>query len=175
MTLVDLLSDTTYRQQAKGQIDKLLGNSDKFPVKRAQIYGLRQIARQQPGKVQDFANHQRERARRKQENASERAKLALQAEIEFWALVADLCSDSTSDWSVLKEGHSHLPVELRDENIPKKQECKTHEDRSRRNKLKKSQREWLEQWDNEHIPAFFERFCTHAIYRLGLAENSQEE
>ena len=175
MTLVDLLSDTTYRQQAKDQLDKQLDNGSRFPVKRAQIYGLRQIARQQPGKVQDFANHQRERARRKQENASEKVKLDLQAEIEFWTLVANLCSYSPSDWSVNKEGHPHLPVELREENIPTKQECRTNEDRSRRNKLKKSQKEWLVQWENEHIPTFFERFCTHALYRLGLAENSQEE
>ena len=172
MTRVDLLSDTTYPQQAEGQLDKLLGNSDKFPVEATQIYGLRQIARQQPREVKKFANHQRERTQRKEENASERTKPALQAEIEFWDLVADLCGNSTSDWSVLKEAHPHLPVELRDENIPKKQECKTHGDLSRRNKLKKSQKEWLEQWENEHIPAFFERFCTHSLYRLGLAEKS---
>lgn len=170
MTRVDLLSDTTYPQQAKGQLDKLLGNSDQFPVKATQIYGLRQIARQQPREVKKFANHQHERARRKQENASERAKLALQAEIEFWDLVADLCSDSASDWSVLKEAHPHLPVELRDENIPPRREG-----RRRHTELKNRQREWLVQWENEHIPAFFERFCTHALYRLGLAENSQEE
>ncbi len=160
MTLVDLLSDTTYRQQGKEQLDKLLGDGNRFPVERTQIYGLRQIARQQPGKVKEFANHQRERARLKEK----------QAEVEFWTLVADLCSDSTSDWSVLKEGHSHLPEELREENIPTKQECKTNEDRGRRNKLRRQQREWLAQWENEHIPAFFERFCTHASFRLGLAE-----
>ena len=172
MTLVDLLSDTTYRQQAKDQLDKQLDNGNQFPVKRAQIYGLRQIARQQPREVKTFANHQRERARRKEENASERAKPALRAEIEFWTLMANLCSDSTSDWSVNKEGHPHLPVELREENIPKKRPGMTHEEQRDRNERRRQKREWLEQWENEHIPAFFERFCTHALYRLGLAENS---
>ena len=165
MTLVDLLSDTTYCQQAMGQLHKLLGDGNRFPVKRTQIYGLRQIARQQPGKVKEFANHQRERARRKEENASERSKPDLQAEIEFWTLVADLCSDSTSDWSVLKEGHSHLPEELREENIPPRREG-----RRQHQELKNRQKEWFAQWGNEHIPAFFERFCTYALYRLGLAE-----
>lgn len=172
MTRVDLLSDTTYPQQAKEQLDKLLDNGDKFPVEATQIYGLRQIARQQPGEVKTFANHQRERTRRKEENASERSKPALQAEIEFWDLVADLCNDSTSNWSVNKEGRSHLPEKLREENIPKKRPGMTHEEQRDRNERKRQQREWLAQWENEHIPAFFERFCTHSLYRLGLAEKS---
>ena len=171
MTLVDLLSDTTYRQQAKDQLDKLLGNGT-FPVKRTQIYGLRQIARQQPRRVKDFANHQRERALRKQDKAPEKAKLDFQPEIDFWTLVANLCSNSTSDWSVNKEGHSHLPEELWDENIPQHRPGMTHEEQRYRNERMKQQRERLAHWENEHIPAFFERFCTHALYRLGLAENS---
>ncbi len=169
---VDSLSDTTYRQQAKEQLDKLLDNvnhlldNGKFPVKRTQIYGLREIARQQPREVKKFANHQRERTRRKKENRP------YQAEIEFWTLVANLCSNSTSDWSVNKEGRSHLPEELRDKNIPKHRPGMTHEEQRDRNERMEQQRERLAHWENEHIPAFFERFCTHALYRLGLAENS---
>ena len=157
MTLVDLLSDTTYRQQAKAQLDELLGNGT-FPVKRTQIYGLRQIARQQPRRVKDFANHQRERA--------QRAIPALAAEIEFWTLVANLCSKSTPDWSVNKEGHSHLPEELRDENIPQHRPGMTHKEQRDRKERMDQQQERLAQWEKEHIPAFFERFCTHALYRL---------
>lgn len=169
MTRVDLLSDTIYCEQAVKQLDQLLGDSYRFPVERAQIYGLRQIARQQPRKVVEFANHQRERTERKLENASERAKPNLEAERDFWALVSGLCSgDPTLDWSVHKEGHAHLPVEL--QNIPAKWQGMTHEERRHRNELNKRQREWLEQWTNEHIPAFFERFCTHALYRIGMAK-----
>lgn len=170
MRCVDLLSDTTYCEQAIKQLDQLLGNSNKFPVKPAQIYGLRQIARQQPRKVESFADHQRERTRRKLENASERARPGLQAEIDFWTLVSDLCGDSALDWSVHKEGRAHLPAEL--QNIPAKWKGMTHEEQRHRNKLNKRQKEWLGQWTNEHIPAFFERFCTHALYRIGMAENS---
>ncbi len=173
MTCVDLLSDTIYCEQAVKQLDQLLellGDSNRFPVDRAQIYGLRQIARQQPGKVKDFANYQRERAQRKQEDASENGKAKFQPKIEFWTLVSCLCKDSNSNWSVQDEGRAHLPVELR--NIPAKQKGMTHEEQSLGNELRKSQREWLEQWNNEHIPAFFERFCTHALYRMGMQENS---
>lgn len=144
MTRVDLLSDTTYCEQAVKQLDQLLGNSNRFPVKPAQIYGLGQIARQQPINVEKFANHQRERTQRK-------------PEIDFWKLVTDLCNNSSSSWSVEREGRTHLPEELQN---PKSRKGKRH------------QREWLKQWTNEHIPAFFERFCTHALYRIGMAENS---
>ena len=175
MTCVDLLSDTTYRQQAVEQLDQLLGNSNEFPVKATQIYGLRQIARQQPGRVGGFARHQRERAQRKYENASERARPALKAEIEFWTLVANLCSRPPSNWSVLKEGDSHLPEKLREKNIPAHRQGMTHEEQKRRTELKNCQQKWLTQWKNKHIPVFFERFCTYALYRHGMAENSQEE
>ena len=173
MTCVDLLSDTTYCEQAVQQLDQQLGDSNQFPVKRTQIYGLRQVARQQPGEVQGFANHQRERAQHKQENASENAKLKFQPEIDFWTLVSNLCSNPTSNWSVQEEGRTHLPGDL--QNIPAKRQGMTHEEQRHRNELNRRQREWLEQWTNEHIPAFFERFCTHALYRMGKQKNSQKE
>lgn len=174
MTSVDLLSDTVYREQACKQLDGLLDDCGEFPVQKAQIYGLRQIAWQQPGKVKGFADHQRERARRKQENVSGMAKPSLQAEIDFWTLVGNLC-DSTSDWSVRKEGFVHAPTELREENIPAKLKGMTTAERSRRNELRKHQRVWLDEWAAIHIPAFFERFCTHALYRRELQMNPQED
>jgi hypothetical protein len=161
MKLVDQLSDTIYREQAIEQLEHLLTENDQFPVKTTQIYGLRQVARQQPGKVEEFANHQRDRAQRKRDNASEKAKAKFQAEINFWTRVSALCSDST-DWSVHEEGKGHLPEELR--NIPETWTGMTHEDRSHRNQLLKQRQKWLSQWGEEHIPAFFERFCTHALY-----------
>ena len=168
MTLVDRLSDTTYCEQAVEQVEQLLDDHDQFPVKAAQIYGLRQIARQQPEKVEEFANHQRERAQHKHDNASERAKPKLQAEIDFWNLVSDLCSDSNLTWSVHKEGHDHLPVEL--QNIPARRKGMTHEEQRHRNELNRRKGEWLKQWADKHIPAFFERFCTHALYSLGRSK-----
>ncbi len=163
MTLVDQLSDTTYRKQAVEQLDQLVGDNEPFPVQRSQIYGLRQIARQQPGKVTDFACHQRERARHKHGKAPE---------IAFWDRVL-ISVQGVTDWSVHREGEKHLPAELR--NIPEKQEVTTTEARSRRKQLRKQKKKWLEKWDHEHIPAFFERFCTHALYRQGMAESASKE
>ena len=146
MTTVDLLSDTVYRDQARDQLDKLLKEMKGFPVKRSQIYGLRQIARQQPLKVKEFAQHQRERAERRNPNASE---------IRLWRLVEQLC-DSKTDWSVRKEILILAPED-------------------RMNQTRKRQREWLDEQEMTHRPAFFERFCTHALYRLAKSETNRED
>lgn len=138
MTIVNRLSDTVYRDQAREQLDALLAN---IPVKRTQLYGLRQIARQQPLQVKNFAEHQRKRAERKNR----------QSEVQFWQLVERLC-DSRDGWSVRVEGTRHAPPGLREE-------------------TKRRQREWRDGWEKTHVPAFFERFCTHALYRLGVEEN----
>jgi hypothetical protein len=175
MTLLDLLSDTVYRDRAIRELHPLEQNADKFPVETSQIHGLRQIARQQPARVSEFARHQKERAERKYEIASETTKLKLEAEIAFWTLVINLCGASTSDWSVLKEGRDRLPEELREENIPEKQSGMTPEERTRRNELKERQRDWLNQWINEHIPVFFQRFCTQCLYRKAIMEMRQQK
>ena len=174
MTLLDLLSDTVYRDRAVRELHPLVQNADKFPVEDSQIHGLRQIARQQPDKVSEFARHQKERAERKYEIASETTKLKLEAEIAFWNLVINLCGAPTSDWSVLKEGRDRLPEELREENIPAKCPDMTPEEQGHRKELRKRQREWLNQWSNEHIPAFFQRFCTQCLYRKALIKDRQQ-
>ena len=142
MTTLDLLSDTVYRDQARDRLDELLEDMDAFPVQRSQIYGLRQIARQQPLKVKDFAQHQRERAERRNQNAPE---------IRLWRLAEQLC-DSKADWSVRKEILKLAPED-------------------HMNQTRRRQREWLDEQEKIHRPAFFERFCTHALYRLGTAGN----
>ena len=166
MTLVDLLSDTVYRQQTVKQLHQLLGSDNQFPVESTQIYGLRQIARQEPGKVRDFAAHQGARAQSRHDDA----------EIDFWTLVVNLCSDSASEWSVHKEGSRYLPEELGDQNfleIPGSTPQETQKRQEHNGKLRRGKKEWFERWENEHIPAFFERFCTHCLYCIGKAEMGQ--
>ena len=163
MTHIDLLSDTTYRQQAVRQLHPLLGNATNFPVESSQIYGLRQIARQQPDRVSEFAEHQGERAE----------KLGKQNEVDFWALVAKLCKPSTADWSLYKEGHAYLPEDIRAENIPKKQKGMPEKERARINGLENRQKKELQKWVNAHIPAFFQRFCTECMYRKAMIEMRQ--
>ena len=163
MTCVDLLSDTTYREQAVKQLDQLLSGSIEFPVKTTQIYGLRQIARQESGRVLEFAAKQGERAE----------KLQKQYEVDFWALVADLCRESVSGWSVLKEGQPYLPEKLGDQNfreVPGATPQETTKNQEHNNKLRESRQEWYQQWGNKHIPAFFERFCTHCLYCIAKLE-----
>lgn len=163
MTILDWLSDTTYRDQAARKLHPLEQSANelqKFPVETSQIHGLREIARQQPASVSGFARHQKERAK----------KLEKQAEVDFWDLVENLCGNPSFDWSVRKEGHVHLPEELREENIPEKRSGMTPEEQTHRNTLKKRQSEWLNQWVNEHIPVFFQRFCTQCLYRKAIME-----
>ena len=174
MTKLDLLSDTVYREQAVKQLDDLLGIGEKFPVQKTQVYGLLQIARQEPGKVHEFARHQRFRAEHKLERASTSRRYGLKAEIEFWNLVDKLCVSSSS-WSVLSAGLEYAPAELRDENIPVRTKGMTPAERTRRKEIKEQQREWLAQWTKEHVPTFFERFCTHALYRLEMSRKMKKE
>ena len=160
MTLVDLLSDTVYRQQAVKQLHELLDGANEFPVKSTQIYGLRQIARQEPEEVGGFAIHQGQRAQSS-------------TEVNFWTLVANFCGDLPDHWSVRKVGRDYLPEEFRDENlrkVPGENQHETRQNQQHNNKLRKGQREWFEKWENEHVPAFFERFCTHCLYCIAKAE-----
>ena len=182
MIYVDLLSDTTYRKQAVEQLGHRLGNSSKFPVESTQIYGLRQIARQEPGEVKKFASHQGQRAQSRYDEENKKSSPKddvlqfLQAEIDFWTLVANLCSDSAPDWSVHTEGSRYLPEELGDQNlrkIPGPTPQETQKNQQHNNKLRRDKRKWYEQWANEHIPAFFERFCTHCLYCIAKAEMGQ--
>lgn len=183
MMLVDLLSDTTYRDEAVKQLNKLLGNSPKFPVESTQIYGLRQIARQQPKEIDRFAEHQCRRVQRRYEEENERRTprddvlQELQAVIDFWVLVTNLCSNSASGWSVVQEGHRYLPKELREENLPPRSRGATPQETQANltlhNQFKNRQTKRLDQWKNEHIPAFFERFCTQCLYLIAKAEMKQ--
>ena len=182
MTLVDLLSDTVYRQQAVKQLHQLLGSDNQFPVESTQIYGLRQIARQEPEKIGGFATHQGQRAQSRYDaedaRSNSRAEVLQkwETEINFWTLVANLCGDSSDRWSVKTEGRSYLPQELRNDNLREVQGA-TQQERQQiqqhNNRIKREQREWLKEWDNEHIPAFFERFCTHCLYCIAKAEMGQ--
>ena len=170
MTLVDLLSDTIYRQQVAQQLHQLLGNDKKFPVEPSQIHGLRQIARQEPERIEGFANHQGQRAQSRYDAEDEKSRPRAEVlqkwetEVNFWTLVANFCGDSPDRWSVIQERNSRLPAEL--QNRPDMSRRERREIGERRDK-------WCERWDNEHIPAFFERFCTHCLFCIAKAEMGQ--
>lgn len=164
MLSADLLSDTTFRDQAVQAVDRFVDDNG-APLRRTQIYGLRQIAMNQPGKVKGFAFHQRQRAERQYENASKNGQLKLQKEIDFWKLVENLCASSAAHggWSLEQEAEVQMPTELRLEDNRPKSEL-THEERSLRKQTKKKRREWSTVWMNQHLPLFFQRFCAHYLY-----------
>ena len=165
MNIADLLSDTVYREQACKCLDDMIRGCKRFPITKAQIYGLRQIAGQQPWEIKDYAERQRSRAARQESTH-------VHEEVAFWTLVGDVC-DSMSRWSTRKEGLKHAPECLREENIPARRDVRTNEERSRRNELKARQQQWLVHWEKEHVPAFFDRFCTHALYLLECIKSNE--
>lgn len=167
MNQVNLLSDTVYRDQAARKLDHKYQAWNGIPVARAQLYGLREIARNQPTEVPRYAKHQEKRANAK--GARHRC------EADFWQLVQHLYERRTGTWSLVGEGRGHLPIELRDENVPEKRKGMSPEERRLRNRLKAYQREWLHEWQREHVPAFFQRFCAHALYLVSRAEESRRE
>jgi len=174
MALVDQLSDTVYRDKAIEILAEFVAEYAEHgtPVDRSQIHGLRQIAIQQPGVIKKFADHQRERVEKKLETAGPKSRPKLETQAAFWKLIADLCEPKKLPWSPAKQAESQMPAELQEQNIPAKADCKTNDDRSRRKQLKAQQKQWLEQWNTEHVPAFFQRFCTHYLYQLGKREKS---
>ena len=171
--LLDQLSDTMYREMAERILDGFIDQygENARSMSRSQIHGLRQIAIQQPREIKSFADHQRERIEKKLETAGSGSRPKLEAQRAFWKLVADLCDPGKLDWSPASEAESWMPAELKESNIPAKSECNSNEERSRRKQLKARQKQWLEAWNADHVPAFFQRFCTHYLYHLGKFES----
>jgi len=167
--LLDQLSDTVYRDKANEIVGQFVSEYG-APITRSQIYGLRQIACQQPHLLKSFADHQRERAEKKLETAGKSSRQNLEAEVAFWKLIADLCEPGRLPWSIATEAEAQMPPELREENIPARADCKSNEERSRRRQLVAQRKQFLERWTAEHVPAFFQRFCTHYLYELAKEE-----
>lgn len=170
-TVLEQLSDTTYRDKAIELVNVYVAENT-TPVTRSQIHGLRQIAIQQHGAIKSFADHQRERIEKKLETAGANARPKLESQAAFWKLVADLCDPNKLPWSPASEADARMPSHLRESNIPAKTDCKTNDERGQRKKLKAEQKQWLEAWNADHVPAFFQRFCAHYLYYLGKSDSN---
>lgn len=163
MTDMDLLADTVFPGEARRVVESVVKICGDIPVEATQIHGLRQIARQQPHKVSQFAHKQRARAEKRPNSEV----------TEFWSLVGYLCDGSTGQsgwfaegWSLHEEACKVLPAELR--NLPSRQDMKTNEDRQRRNRMAREQARLIKDWNAKGIPAFFERFCAECICRRAM-------
>ncbi|MCA9071072.1 MAG: hypothetical protein KDA84_19225 [Planctomycetaceae bacterium] len=115
MMSLNLLIDEELRVQANKALDDFIPiqedpppiRSD-FPVRTAQLNGLREIAEQQPLKVVTFANHQREKAASKKGEKNERVAA-------FWQLVAHLVNRPESQgWSLKQMAEAHPEYQLED-------------------------------------------------------------
>ncbi|GIW83322.1 MAG: hypothetical protein KatS3mg105_5129 [Gemmatales bacterium] len=173
-TILEQLSDMTYREKAAELVDEYVEEHGVL-ITRSQIHGLRQIAIQQPGAIKSFADHQRERIEKKMETAGGNSRQKLESQAAFWKLVADLCEPNKLPWSPASEADAQMPSHLRESNIPAKADCKTNEERGQRKKLKAEQKQWLDAWNAEHVPTFFQRFCTHYLYHLGKQEATRRD
>lgn len=158
MAAFDLLSDTSFAEEAAKAVDAFV-HEHEYPVARAQIHGLRQIAINQPTQITVFADHQKDRAEKR--NAS--------AQVEFWKLVHLLCNGRPprASWSLEQAAENVMPAELRLETAAHGTKL-SKEEQQERAATKQRQKQWLESWRSEHYPEFFQRFCAHYLYRLGM-------
>jgi hypothetical protein len=160
---MDLLSDTTFRDQAIRALEAFRNKHD-LVVKRSQIEGLRQLAVNEPSKVLVFAKHQRERAERRNE---QRHSPRLDQEIAFWKLVEEICgttATSTAPWSLKKFAQAEAPDDC---HVPPKPPGSAPSELHKAfREAKERARRWEEQRIAEDYPAFFQRFCAHYVYLL---------
>ena len=97
---IDIVADTSLSQQAIQIVEKYVNDNlsgslrqeKDWPIARAQIAGLRQIAFNEPSRVGEFAKHQRSKVEAKLATTqNEERKRELEAKITFWELVRGLC------------------------------------------------------------------------------------
>lgn len=156
----EVLSDTEFAEQAALAVDSYVTEHGcPKTVTRAQIYGLLHVAKNQPTSVKQFAGHQKQRAEKRND---EDQRL-------FWVCVEQLCDGSPprTPWSLQQCAERSMPPELHGEDVAPGEKLSL-EQRQRRSEVKKARQRWLFAWYNEHYPQFFQRFCAHYLYRLGM-------
>lgn len=173
---VDIAADTELGQRAIEAVDEYVRKhaagpfqeEKDWPIARAQIAGLRQIAVNEPAKVAEFAEHQRMKAQAKLENTKkEERQRALEATIAFWELVKRLCDGKPPkfSWSLTQARDQALPADLRDEKQPPGAQLTKEQQAARKAKRERRER-WQRQWSLDYYAAFFQRFCIHYLYEM---------
>ncbi|MBA2224966.1 MAG: hypothetical protein WHU94_15960 [Thermogemmata sp.] len=184
MLEIDIAADTELGQQAKVAVEQYLRqhgeesyrSSDDWPIARSQISGLRQIAMNEPRQVAAFAEHQRKKAEAKLETTTkEERRSELEAEIAFWDLIKGLCDGKQPrvPWSLTQARDQALPAELQEEKQPPGAKLTKEQQEARKQKREERER-WLRQWESEHYPVFFQRFCAHYLYEMARRTQSEK-
>jgi hypothetical protein len=159
----DVLADTVLRERASAAVDGLV-QAHGYPVERAQVAGLRQVAANEPRLLKGFADKQKERADKRYQ---ETRRQDFEHESRFWELVADLCAGSQPrhPWSLAQEAEAALPPELRDVRAPAGGKQSAAEQAALRTRRDERQQR-LQAWFAWAYPAFFQHFCAHYLYRM---------
>jgi hypothetical protein len=158
MAELDVLADTDFGDRAVAEADAFV-KAYRHPVARTQIAGLWQIIANEPAQLVDFANHQRQRAEARDKPD----------EVAFWDLIKNLCAGTKPKhtWSLLQARNDALALRA-DLAVPRQVPGARlgPEEREDLEKRKKAQKEWLAQWDKDHYPVFFRRFCAHYLHDM---------
>jgi hypothetical protein len=165
--MMDLLSDTLFREQAVRALEAFQQQHD-LVIKRSQIEGLRQIAVNEPGKVLEFAKHQRTRA---EDRNKQRHSPKLDQEIAFWKLVEDICGTTTTSpvtWSLMKFAQETAPEGCQ---VSRPHGSAPAEQHKAYREAKERARLWGDRRIAEDYPAFFQRFCAHYLYLVATRGN----
>jgi hypothetical protein len=135
-------------------------SSDDWPIARSQISGLLQIAMREPEKLKDFAEKQEQKAKARREATREERQRKLDAEIEFWELIKNLCDGKPPKirWSLAHVRENEVPAELQDDELPPGAKL-TKEQQAARKEKGERRKQWLRQWNRDYFPAFFQRFA----------------
>jgi hypothetical protein len=176
MLEIDIAADTELGQRAIEAVQQYIRHNgeasyqgaDEWPIARSQISGLRQIALNEPRQVAAFAEHQRQKAEAKHKTTTkEERRSELEAEIAFWDLIKQLCDGKPPKvpWSLTQARDAALPAELQEEKQPPGAKL-TKEQQEARKQKREARERWLRQWESEHYPVFFQRFCAHYLYEM---------
>jgi hypothetical protein len=172
----DVLADTVLRDEAAQALGEF-AREHGCPVGRSQVEGLRQVAANQPGELRPFADHQREKAARRQQgvNPNSEKYARLGREVAFWDLVVRLCGSTSTPpgrWSLQRLAEEMAPVDCRAGQRPHGS-APPEEHRAYR-----EARQRAEAWRKARLaadyPAFFQRFCAHYLYLLGKQESDDQ-
>lgn len=175
---IDIAADTELGQRAINAANKYVKDNaaesyqreDRWLIARSQITGLRQIAVNEPSQIGRFADHQRKKDEAKLANTrQEERQRELQAKIDFWKLVKELCDGRApkSAWSLTQERDQALPNDLEDEKLPSGAQLTKEQQAERKEKRERWER-WNRRLEQDHYAAFFQRFCIHYLYEMSL-------
>ena len=168
MNALDLLVDDVIVREAVRLAEEFVGSyaelgygrESDWPVSRAQLKGLLQIASNEPEQLVNFADHQAEKARRGEQSGGRSRRTQPDNPKEaFWKLIKEIVQGDPQQkkWSLEK---------LRRQYIPQEFQLVPGETGQAKKEREAKLREWERQWNREVFPVFFRTFVNHFLYLM---------